>query len=334
MPKPKRIVTVTGAAGFVGRALVTRLLKEPSLQVRCMLRAGSDREQLQSISDRLTFCEGDITQPDSLVPAMKDSWGVVNLAGYREFWARDREQFYAINQHGAENVFEACLAVGAEKVVQVSTPLAFGVPKNLPFNEESAPGAHPSDYARSKYLGDAAGWAMHRERDLPLTVVHLAAVIGAGDDKSTMEVRRAVEQQLPALVGADTTYTYVYLQDAAEAIARALLSPDTVGRRFLIGDERATTREYFQLIGDIAGVRTPDINIPERWLMPTARVMEWVSRRTGKRPAIPLDVIKTTAAGSLLFSAELSKQSLAMEYTPLREALTEAVADIRATGTR
>jgi dihydroflavonol-4-reductase len=329
MPSKKRIVTITGATGFVGRATVARLLKENDIQVRCMLRPDSDRGELAGLSRALTWCEGDITQPDTLEAAFAGSWGVINLAGYREFWARDRDHFYAINQRGAENVFRACLAVGVDKVVQVSTPLAYGVPEKLPFKETSAPGPHPSDYGRSKYLGDTAGWNLHKEQDLPLTIVYLAAVIGAGDDKATMEVRRAVEKQLPALVGADTTYTYLYVGDAAEAITRALLSADSVGERFLIGDQRATTREYFNLIGELADVPIPRANIPERWLLPTARVMEWVARRTGRRPVIPLDVIKTTAAGSLLFSADKSKRELQMQYTPLRDALAESVAEIQ-----
>ena len=329
MPGKKRIVTITGATGFVGRATVARLLEEKNIQVRCMLRPGSDRSALAALSGSLSYCEGDITRPDTLEAAFDGSWGVINLSGYREFWARDRQHFYTINQQGAENVFRACLAVGVDKVVQVSTPLAYGVPKKLPFNESSAPGPHPSDYGRSKHLGDNAGWSLYKESGLPLTIVYLAAVIGAGDDKATMEVRRAVEKKLPALVGADTTYTYLYRGDAAEAITRALLASDCVGQRFLIGDQRATTREYFNIIGDLADVPIPRANIPERWLLPTARAMEWVARRTGKRPVIPLDVIKTTAAGSLLFSAEKSKRKLKLQYTPLREALAEAVAEIQ-----
>lgn len=329
MPVKKRIVTVTGATGFVGRATVAQLVLENDIRVRCMVRPGSDRSALEALSDSITFCEGDITQPDTLRDAVDGSWGVINLAGYREFWARTRDHFYAINQQGAENVFLACIDAGVKKVVQVSTPLAYGVPKKLPFNERSAPGPHPSDYARSKYLGDKAGWDLHKKSGFPLTIVYLAAVIGAGDDKATMEVRRAVEKKLPALVGADTTYTYLYRGDAAAAIKKALLAPDSAGQRFLIGDQRATTREYFNLIGELADVPVPRVNIPEGWLLPTARVMEWVSRQTGRRPVIPLDVIKTTAAGSLLFSANKSKRELEMRYTPLRDALAESVAEIQ-----
>jgi dihydroflavonol-4-reductase len=330
MAGEQRIVTVTGATGFVGRHLVERLLAERGIHVRCLVRAGSNRAGLPATSRKLSLCEGDITEPGTLEAAFDGAWGVVNLAGYREFWAKDRSHFYRINETGARNVFRACLDAGVSRVVQVSTPLAFGVPERLPFDEQSRPGEHPSDYARSKYRGDQAGWQLHEQEGLPLTLVYLAAVIGAGDDKATMEVRRAVERRLPALVGADTTYTYVYVRDAAEAIARALLKEDAVGRSYLVGNQRATTREYFNTIGELAGVPIPRSNIPERWLLPMARGMEWVARRTGSRPLIPLDVIRTTAAGSLLFDASRSIEELEMRYTPLKTALAESVDEIRA----
>lgn len=331
MNRDRKIVTVTGATGFVGTALVKRLLKEPDIDVRCLVRPGSDKSELKQLGPRIHFFTGDITQAETLGPAMEDAWGVINLAGYREFWARQRSQFYEINSQGAENVFRACLQAGVERVVQVSTPLAYGVPNELPFNELTPAGQHPNDYGRSKYLGDAAGIELHANEDLPLTIVYLAAVIGAGDDKATMEVRRAVEKRLPALVGADTTYTYVYIKDAAEAIVRALLKPDAAGERYLIGDQRATTREYFNLIGDIAKVPIPTRNIPEAWLMPVATAMDYLAKATGRRPVIPLDVIKTTAAGSLLFEPDHAKIALGMEYTSLRQALTEAVEAIKET---
>ncbi len=331
MARKKRIVTVTGASGFVGRHLVERLLQESAYSVRCLVRRDSDIGPLGLLSGDLSFVYGDITRPETLAYAFEGAWGVVNLAGCREFWSRRRAHFYELNERGARNVFEACLSAGVKKVVQVSTPLAYGVPERIPFDETASAGRHASDYARSKYLGDQAGWQLHESAGLPLTMVHLAAVIGAGDDKATMEVRRAVEGRLPALVGADTTYTYVYVRDAADAIARALLKKDSVGQRYLIGNQRATTRDYFNTIGKLAGVPMPSRNIPEKWLMPVARGLEVIARRTGKRPVLPGDVLKTTAAGSLLFDASRSVDELGMSYTPLETALAESVSEIRET---
>jgi len=333
MKSSKRTIAITGATGFVGQRVVERLLAEPDVAIRCLVRPGSDTRVFDDLDERLSLVTGDVCDPDSLRPLVDGAWGLINLAGYRDFWSPNRQLYYELNTRGAENVFRAALGTRLQKVVQVSTPLAFGVPDEIPFNEESRPGPHPSDYARSKYLADEIGWNMHSEAGLPLTTVHLAAVIGAGDPRPTMEVRRAVEKRLPVLVGADTTYTYVHVGDAAEAIVRALLNPETIGRRYLVGTERASTREYFNLIGELADVPVPKHNLPEAALIPLARLLERLARWTGRRPPLPVDILKTTAAGSLIFDGRRAQQELGMGYMPLRDALREAVEEIRATST-
>ena len=329
MEPSMRTIAITGATGFVGRHVVKRLLEESDLALRCLVRSDNDANELRALDERVSCVRGDICEPASLTPLVESAWGIINLAGYRDFWSARPELYEELNTQGADNVFRAALAARAQKVVQVSTPLAFGVPEQIPFDEETLPGPHPSKYARSKYLADQIGWRMHADEGLPLTVVHLAAVIGAGDPRPTMEVRRAVERRLPVLVGADTTYTYVHVGDAAEAIVRALLNPTSTGRRYLIGTERATTREYFSIIGKLADVPVPRINLPERALIPIARLLEQWARWTKKRPSIPVDILKTTAAGSLVFDGSRAERELGMQYTPLREALREAVEEAR-----
>jgi dihydroflavonol-4-reductase len=122
------------------------------------------------------------------------------------------------------------------------------------------------------------------------------------------------------------------VRDAAEAIVRALLYPGAVGRRYLVGTERATTREYFELIGELANVPIPSFNISESLLIPAARGLEAVSGWTGRRPPVPLDILRTTAAGSLLFDGSRAIEELGMKYTPLRQALAEAIDEIRPSG--
>lgn len=331
MSAQQKRILITGANGFLGSKLVEHLVTDPSLIIRCLVRKDSKLTRLQHLLDKVELVEGDITQAKSLVPAFKDVWGVINLAGYRDFWSRSRKHFYQVNEQGCKNVFTAACQAGVSKAVQISTPLAYGIPQSLPFNEDSKSQDHPSDYGLSKYKGDQAAWQLHQQQQLPLCCLYLAAVIGAGDDKSTMEVERAVKGDMPALVGAGTTYTYLYIGDAIEAISKALLMSESVGQRYLVGKERATTREYFNLIGDIAKVKIPDINLPEGMMMPIAKSLEWSSRLTGIRPALPLDVVKITAAGSLLFDGDKAEQELGLSFTPLRTALVEAVTEIQQT---
>ncbi len=327
MSKVYPTVVVTGATGFLGRYVIKRLLEE-AVNIVGMVRQEEDADSFVP-HERLSFVVGDITDVESLKVVFNGAWGLINAAGLREFWNQDAQQFYQLNYQGAVNVFEASLSCDVQHVVQASTPLAFGSPSVMPFNESTPAGPHASDYARSKYLGDEAGINLAEEHGLPLTIVYLAALIGAGDTKDTMEVRRAVNEKMPALVGADTRFTYLFVGDAAEALVQTLLDTTTTGKRYLIGKETATTREYFNLIGDIAGVKVPSYNIPEKILMPVAKLMTTISKYSGKRPELPLDVLKTTQQGSLLFDASLADKDLSIDYTPLSKALEAAVEGVR-----
>jgi dihydroflavonol-4-reductase len=324
--KDEKKVCLTGPTGFVGRH-VAQLLVKGGYRVRCLVRKNSNRKFLESLGGHVEFVTGDVLKPKTLGSFCKGADWVINLAGHRDFWAPTRQFYFDLNLHGAENVMRAALAAKVKKVVQVSTPLAFGVPSYLPFDENTPAGPQQSDYARSKYLGDCAAWRLHLDEGLPLTIVYLAAVIGAGDTRSTMEVREFAEGRIPALVGADKTFTYVHIRDAALAIVRAAEKPDSIGERYLVGGERVTTREYFGIISDLTGVPLPKINIPESVVLPVAKLLTAISRYTGSRPLVPEDVIRTSAAGSLLFDGRKAERDLGIRYTPLREALAEAVAE-------
>jgi dihydroflavonol-4-reductase len=326
--KTEKKVCLTGATGFVGRH-VAQLLAKRGHRVRCLVRKNSNRKFLESLGGRLEFVTGDVLKPRTLASFCKGADWVINLAGHRDFWAPTRQFYFDLNLHGAENVMRAALDAKVEKVVHVSTPLAFGVPSYIPFDEDTPAGPQQSDYARSKYLGDCAAWRLHLDEGLPLTIVYLAAVIGAGDPRPTMEVRNFAAGRIPALLGAEKTFTYVHIRDAALAIVRAAEKPESIGERYLVGGERATTREYFQIIGDLTGVPVPKLNIPESVMLPVAKALTALSRWTGQRPVVPEDLVRTSAAGSLLFDGHKAQREFGIRYTPLRTALAEAVAEIQ-----
>ena len=65
-------------------------------------------------------------------------------------------------------------------------------------------------------------------------------------------------------------------------------------------------------------------------MLPVAYVLERIAAWTGIRPALPVDILKTTMAGSLTFDGSRAIRELDMSYVPLREALREAVDEIQA----
>ena len=89
-----------------------RLLENPDLKVRALVHSREGALGLQPFANRITCIEGDITKRESLAKAFQGAWGVINIAGYREFWSLT----FAVTRHtlvprpDSETLIEAALA--------------------------------------------------------------------------------------------------------------------------------------------------------------------------------------------------------------------------------
>ncbi len=326
-------ILVTGATGFVGGAVARHLLAKGAA-VRCLVRDRARATAREWLRPPVDLRVGDITDPASLAPAMEGAGLVLNCAGLNSFWEPDRRAFVRINVEGARTVVQAALRARVGKVVHVSTAMAYGFPPISPFTAGVAAGPHMSEYARSKHEGDEAALQLARAGGLPLVVVHLAAVVGRGDAKSVMQVRDFVQGRIPLMIRSANRFTYVAIDDAAEAIIAAGLAEGNAGSRYLVGSERLTTTEYFRIISDLSGVPMPRLSIGRGAAMAIARLLTAWAAVVRRPPLLPLDLARTQFRGSLLFDGDSAATALGISYTPIRAALAEAVAEAVATDRR
>ncbi|MEJ2737571.1 MAG: NAD-dependent epimerase/dehydratase family protein [Anaerolineae bacterium] len=327
MDPHKRQILVTGATGFVGQAVVSFLVQS-GYNPRGLARETGDTTTLERMQPNVAVHRGDLTDKRSLVAAMDGCDWVLNCAGLNSFWESDAQFFHQSNVEGTRNVMEAALEARVSKVVHVSTAMAYGFPETSPFDEQSEPGIHVSEYARSKYEGDRIAWELHKTSGLPLVVVYLAAVVGAGDRKAVMQISRFLRGQIPAMIDSQSQFTYVHVGDAAKAIVRAAEKEGNEGERYLVGNQRLTTMEYFGIISQVSGVAMPRWTIGRRTALLFSRLMSGWARLTKSPPLMPYDLMRTAYQGSLLFDGSKAERDLGISYTPVRVALEEAIGDV------
>jgi len=337
--KGKRIL-VTGASGFVGGAVVARL-RGASHDVHCLVRRERAAASLRESFPDVRVHTGDLSDPASLRPALEGCDWLLNCAGLNSFWeripyspgqvspGRRASPYYRINVEGTRNLMTEALKAGVAKVVHVSTVMAYGFPGQMPFRESSPPGPHVSDYARSKFDGDLLARELQARHGLPLTVVYLAAVVGRGDPKAVMQIERFVRGGIPVMIHSENLFTYVHVQDAAEAIVQAAQKSGNEGEAYLVGRERLSTGQYFALISELSGVPVPGKTLGRGATLLLSRLLTAWARLTGRPPLLPLDLIRTQFRGSLLFDGSKAERELGIRYTPIREALGEAVEEAR-----
>ncbi len=319
-------VFVTGGTGFVGKPTVGRLL-EGGHEVRCLVRRTSRTGELEELGCELVY--GDVTDKASVLERMRGCEWVVHLANVYSFWEPDRSVYRRVNVEGTRNVMEAALEAGVSKVAHVSTLVVWGNTPDSPFDEESPVGTKRlTEYARSKHEGDEVVWDLYRQKGLPVVVLYPGAVLGAGDPKATGQyVRDLIERRVPARIFEDSAFTFVHVDDVAEAIVRALEKEGNLGGKYLVGKHTLTIGEVTRMVSEISGVPLPKRRLPGPVVMAGAALMTKVADLTGRPPlsGMSTDQMRNIREGAV-FDGSKSERELGLTYTPIREAIEEEIA--------
>ena len=318
-------IFITGATGFIGTHLVRRL-SQTEHKLCCLVRKTSRVSELKELDVTLVY--GDVKDKDSLLQGMKGCDWVVNLANIYSFWEPDNQVYKKVNVEGTRNVMESALETGISKVLHVSTAVIYGKPTDSPFTEESSVGSvRFSRYSQTKYEGDLVAWEFYEKKGLPLLMVYPGAVLGHGDPKATGKyIDDLINLRLPARVFEDSVMTWVHVKDVAETIVRALEKQNNIGEKYLAGNNRLSFREINQMISEISKVSLPKFRLPDFLVTLNAFFLTQVANVIKKPPlwGMSRDQIRTMKEG-FRFEGSKAEKELGITYTPVRQALKEAI---------
>lgn len=323
-------IFITGATGFIGRHLMRRLALTGH-ECTCLVRKTSRVDELKQSKARLVY--GDVTDADSVRAGMAGCDTVLHLANLYAMWHLQKQDFTDINVEGTRHVMEAALELGVKKVIYVSTVAVYGRPTEYPFNEESQPGPTLfSEYARTKAQGEALAWELARTRGLPLVSLYPGIVLGGDDDKASGEyIQTLINRRTPTPIYTRSIETYVYVQDVVDAIIKAAEKTETTGQKYLIGKHAMNGLDYARLVCEIAGVPMPPFRFPDWFVTLAGHWLTFVSRFTHQPPWWGLSVdAGNTLYNGFYYDGSKAERELGITYSPLRQALAEAIASYRA----
>jgi nucleoside-diphosphate-sugar epimerase len=259
------IVLVTGASGFLGRAVAAHLVASGH-EVRTLQRRPSG-------VDGATDVLGSITDRPSLTRAVEGADGVVHLAAKVSLTGPPQE-FRAVNVEGTRSLLDAAGHAGVTRFVQVSSPsVAYAGAALAGVGAEPAdPRRARGDYARTKAEGELLALARD-SATLHVVAIRPHLVWGPGDTQLVARiVDRARRGRLPLLDGGTALIDTTYIDNAASGISAALdRAPAAHGRAYILtnGEPRP--------VGDLlAGICLAAGVEPPRWSVPA-----WLGRTAG-----------------------------------------------------
>jgi UDP-glucose 4-epimerase len=233
-----RRVLVTGANGFVGRAVV------PHLESRGWNVRSGVRSTL-----------GDLGVAEPPAEALRDVDAVVHLANVPQVAGTPESAYVAVNVDGTRRLVAACLRHRVRRFVYVSSVKAMldeGPATDRPLSEALA--CSPSDaYGRSKLAAEEVCRAA--APPLEVCVLRPPLVYGPGARGNVARLLRAVDRRLPLPLGAvRARRSMIFVGNLADAIAASLDGPAAAGETFLVRDaEDLTVREMVLRIGRLMG---------------------------------------------------------------------------------
>lgn len=291
----RRIATVFGGSGLIGRQVVPRLARQGyvvRIAVRDTERAAAMRPA--GAPGQIVPLYAPLEDPAAVARAAEGAEVVVNLVG--QLSERKAGTLSAVMGRGAGLVATAAAATGARRLVHLS-----------------AIGADPAGataYARAKAEGEAAVRAAFPAA----TILRPSVVFGVEDHFFNRIGTLAKTLPLLPVVRGECRLQPVYVGDVAAAVMAALTRADALGQTYeLAGPRVASLRELESWVLAVTGQKRRLWAVPAGLFRLGARFLEMLPGQQPIGDALQLLAQDNVASGTLPGLAELGVGATPME---------------------
>ncbi len=332
---------VTGASGFLGGALVERLLVAGERDVRCLLRVGSSRLRLEALARaypgaRIELFTGGLTGTSDAAAALAGVDLVYHLAAGMSGAAADMFLNTVVT---SKNLLTALVALPRPpKVVLVSSFGVYGaaeLPRGALIDESAPTEQHPErrdSYSQAKLRQEKLFWDYRKQHGFPLSVLRPGVIYGPGGTAISSRVGLALAGRF-LYIGGDNILPLSQVDNCAAAMALVGSRPETDGQIYNVVDDDLPTCRQFLDRYQTQVRRLKTLPIP----YPVMRALSWAAERysrfsRGQLPAVFTPYRTATTWGGNRFD---NRKLKALGWRPTvstDEGLRLAFAHFRAAG--
>jgi nucleoside-diphosphate-sugar epimerase len=317
---------VTGGSGFIGGALIERLVTE-GWDVRALARSETAARSVRARGAEPV--SGDLSHSAALVAGAQGCELAFHAAAKVEDWGDPRD-FERLNVAGTERVIRACREAGVRRLVHVGTEAALTAGQPLVRVDETAPlrPDSPILYSSSKAKAEQRARAANGE-GLETVVVRPRFVWGRGDSTLLpVLVDRVRSGRFRWIGGGRQLSDTTHVDNTVEGLWLAATKAPPGGVYFVTDGEPVVFREFITRMLATQGVDAPDKSIPHRVAAAGAAGTEraWRLLRRPSRPPITRLAVWVSSQECTL---DISRARSELGYSPVKsreEGLTELAA--------
>lgn len=254
---------VTGAAGFIGSALVRALLQRGEVVRALDNFATGKRENIQPVLDAIDFREIDLLDLDALTDACRGVDFVLHQAAIPSVpkSIADPLTSHRANIDGTMNMLLAAREAGVKRLVYAASSSAYGNTPTLPKREDMR--ANPiSPYAVQKLAGELYAASFYRVYGMETVALRYFNVFGPRQDATSQYsgvlskfITAMLQGRAPTINGdGSQSRDFTYVDNVVQANIRAALAPadKAAGRMFNVAmGKRRSLNEVFEILKTI-----------------------------------------------------------------------------------
>ncbi len=316
---------VTGAAGFIGSAVVRALLARGA-DVVALVEPGGDERNLESLDvKRLPV---DVRDAEAVTAACADARFIFHLAALYRFWAKQPKDFYDVNVGGVLNVLEAARRGVCERIIYTSTVGVIGLDGAA--HGQAADETCYADvahlfglYKRTKYVAEHEVLRAAAE-GAPVSLVLPTFPLGPGDRRPTPTGKLVLEflnGRVPAFV--DTTLNVVHVDDLATGHLLAL-ERGAIGRSYIIGGENLGMGAFLAALADCTNLPAPTRQVPRAVALGVGALSQLIEGRLlGREPSVALEAARMSTT-NMMFNDQRARVELGHAPRPASEAFVDS----------
>ncbi|GGM03153.1 UDP-glucose 4-epimerase [Pseudomonas asuensis] len=286
-------VLVTGAGGFVGRAIVQQLIQQ-GIPVRAVVRRSRNSPGLDEL---VRTIDGDTCWADAFEGVSTIIHAAARVHVMRESVNAPEDEFYRVNVAGTLNLAEQAISAGVKRLIFLSSIKVNGdfTQPGVPFTADDAP--CPSDaYARTKLQAEKALLQLGERSGLEVVIIRPPLVYGPDVKANFKSMLKWTARGVPLPLGAIyNRRSLVSLDNLVDLICLCIKHPAASGNVFLVsdGEDLSTTELLCTLAQGMS--RSPRlIPIPANWLIGIAHCIGRKDLAIRLCASLQVDIYKTS----------------------------------------
>ncbi len=278
-------ILVTGGGGFLGGAIIKRLLEQG-----VSATSFSRHQHAELTALNAPQIQGDVSDPDAVEQAVRGRDVVFHTAAKAGVWGKHRDYYYT-NVVGTQYVIAACLKHGVERLVYTSSPSVVFDGSDMEGVDETTPYARRFNchYPKTKAIAEQTV-AQAAGAGLKTIILRPHLIWGPGDNHLVPRIISRASQLRQVGDGQNKTDT-IYIDNAAEAhilaAEKLAANPALSGRIYFISqDEPIPLWEMINAILNAAGLPPVQkrISHASAWIIGAVLEMVYQVFRINKEP--------------------------------------------------